>query len=145
MTLSTTKHFRRTAKLARALTRRSIYDWLISIGYYPEPYVLPPCFVVSKHPKYGKKYFRHTSNAFAPPVTQYREIQFPKNELSDRIFGAISPEHCSDIAYTIARNWKSITACLFHKNNKVCSYSFPIPIDTRANSKCCVNQLSGVS
>lgn len=52
------------------------------------------------------------------------------NELSDGTFGAIAPEHYSDIAYTIARNWQSITARLFHQSNKVCQYSFPIPVDT---------------
>lgn len=127
----TMKHFRRTARLARALSPKSIYTWLVTIGYYPEPYVLPPCFVVSKHPTFGRKYFVHRARKFSPTVTQLKEMQFPKNEFSDKPFGIMAPEHYSDIAFYIARNWKTITSCLFNSRNKVCSYSFPIPVDVR--------------
>lgn len=122
------KHYKHTAKLAKSLSPKTIYNWLMEIGYYPENYVLPPCFTVSKHPKYGKRYYNYKRNKFNPPITQYREFQLPKNQLSDRTFGIIAPEHYSDIAYALSKNWKLITNCLFHRDNKVCSYSFPISI-----------------
>jgi hypothetical protein len=126
---ATVRHFRRTSQLAKSLKRREVFNWLVSIGYFPEPYVFPPCFKVTKHPPFGSKHFRHSRSTFNPTIGQVREIQFPKNELSDRVFGIYPPEHNSDIAYTIARNWKAVVAIMFDRN-KVCSYSFPIPLDS---------------
>lgn len=124
-------HIKRTAKLARALKRKDIYTWLVTKGYYPENYVLPPCFVVTAHPSFGKKYFKHTKRKFKPKISEYHQVHFPKTELTDKTFGIIDPELHSDISYTIAMNWKTILGCIFNKKNKVCSYSFPVPVDAR--------------
>lgn len=131
MNCTPVNHIKRTAKLARALRSKDIYTWLVTKGYYPESYVLPPCFIVTKHPAFGRKYFTYTKNKFNPKITEYRQVHFPKTELTDKTFGIIDPEIHSDISYTIARNWKTLLSCLFHKNNKVCSYSFPVPLDAR--------------
>ena len=120
---------RLTAELARKLKRPEVYRWLVASGYFPESYVLPPCFVVTKHPAYGKRYFPHTRKKFSLKESEFQEVHFPKTELTDRTFGIIDPEIHSDIAYTIAQNWKAIIANLFNKENKVCSYSFPVPLD----------------
>lgn len=125
------KHFKKTAVLAKALRRSDIYDWLVTTGYFPESYVLPPCFFVSERPRYGTRYFAHSKNTFRPPVSEYLQVHFPKTELTDRTFGVCDPQIHSDIAYTIARNWKTVTSSLFGGGNKVCSYSFPIPLDAR--------------
>jgi Reverse transcriptase (RNA-dependent DNA polymerase) len=126
-------HFRRTAKLARALKRADVYEWLVAQGYFPEPYVLPPCFTVSKHPSFkAGPYFSHTAESFKPKVTEYLQVHFPKTELTDRTFGIVDPEIHSDIARTIARNWKTLVTCLFRLRNKVSAYSFPIPLDSNA-------------
>ncbi|MEQ9357803.1 hypothetical protein [Coleofasciculus chthonoplastes] len=56
------EHFQRTNELVKALTKSDIYDWLVTKGYFPEAYVLTPCFEVTQHPNFGQPYF---------PVTQH--------------------------------------------------------------------------
>ena len=124
-------HQQKTAELARKLKQRDIYKWLVAKGYFPENYVLPPCFVVTAHPSFGKRYCSHTKKKFHPKISEYQQVHFPKTELTDRTFGIIDPEIHSDIAYIIAKNWKKIIGTLFNKNNKVCSYSFPIPLNSK--------------
>lgn len=125
------KHFKMTASLAAGLKRPRVYEWLVAKGYFAEPYVLPPCFEVTVHPKFGKVYFRHKRNSFRPEESELLGVHFPKTELTDRTLGIIQPHIHSDIATAIARNWKKLLGCLFHKDNKVCSYSFPIPLDRK--------------
>ena len=36
------KHFKKTAKLVRAIDKKVIAGWLLTDGYFPEQYVLPP-------------------------------------------------------------------------------------------------------
>lgn len=124
-------HRNQTSKLARALDKKEIYDWLVTSGYFPEAYVLPPCFAVTKHPKYGKVYFKHTPKNFNPRISEYQQVHFPKTDYTDRTFGVIEPELHSDLAYAFASNWKTVIDAIFHPRNKVCSYSFPIPLDSK--------------
>lgn len=131
MILAPHEHFKKTASLAKGLDRASIYEWLVTKGYFPEPYVLPPCFSVTTHPKYGKVFFPHKPKEFKPRITEYHQVHFPKTNYTDRTFGVIDPELNSDIAYTIARNWTKIIGLIFHRTNKVCCYSFPIPLDAK--------------
>jgi hypothetical protein len=131
MALAPFNHRNQTAKLARALEKKDVYDWLVTRGYYPEAYVLPPCFAVTKHPKYGKVYFPHTAKKFTPRVTEYQQVHFPKTDYTDRTFGVIDPELHSDLAHAFASNWKTVLAAIFHPKNKVCSYSFPVPVDSK--------------
>jgi hypothetical protein len=125
------RHFRRTARLATALKRSQIYEWLVTKGYFPESYVLPPCFEVTAQPTYGKVYFPHSKKSYRPVLDEYLQVHFPKTELTDRTFGIIHPEIHSDIAQTLSRNWKTVIGCLFHRSNKVFAYSFPIPLDRK--------------
>ena len=129
MPLPPEKHFRKTAALAASLKRPAVYRWLVTSGYFPESYVLPPCFTVLTHPAYGKVYTTHTKKNYKPPIHEYIQVHFPKTELTDRTFGIIEPELHSDIALHIARNWKAVIGVLFHNQNKVCAYSFPVPVD----------------
>ncbi|MBO0350740.1 RNA-directed DNA polymerase [Phormidium pseudopriestleyi FRX01] len=127
------EHFQRTKELAEALTKSDIYDWLLTKGYFPEAYVLPPCFEVTKHPQLGKVYFKPKgkNKKIEPKIYEFQQVHFPKTDLTDRIFGIIAPTIHSDIAFKIADEWDTITSCLFHQDNKVCSYSFPIPLDDK--------------
>lgn len=125
-------HVRRTAALARALRPKDVYDWLQTEGFYPEPYVLPPCFKVTKHRPIGRALFAHSKKSYKPPVTELLCVQFPKSDWTDRTFGVIHPEIHTDIALLIARNWKRLLGSLFHSGNRVYSYSFPVPLDGRS-------------
>jgi len=125
-------HIKRTAKLAAKLAPEDVYNWLMVDGYFPESYVLPPCFAVEKYPPFGKVYFRANNNGrkYSPKTAFLAQIQFPKSNFADRIFGVLDPEiHC-DIAYEIASNWKKLLKVIFNSKNRVCSYSFPIPLDS---------------
>lgn len=129
------EHFQRTKELAQALTKSDIYNWLVSKGYFPESYVLPPCFVVTKHPEFGKVYFpckkKNGKKELRTDTFEVQQVHFPKTELTDRTFGIIHPKIHSDIAFTISDNWDDIVDCIFHEKNKVCSYSFPIPVNDK--------------
>lgn len=131
MPLAPFVHRNQTAKLARALDKKDVYEWLVTRGFFPEAYVLPPCFAVTKHPAYGKVYFKHTPKKFTPRVTEYQQVHFPKTDYTDRTFGVIDPELHSDLAYAFASNWKTVLGAIFHPRNRVCSYSFPVPLDSK--------------
>ena len=131
MQLAPFLHRNQTAKLAGALDKKLVYEWLVTRGYFPEAYVLPPCFAVTKHAAYGKVYFAHTRKKFIPRVTEYQQVHFPKTDYTDRTFGVIDPELHSDLAYAFASNWKTVLRSIFHPKNKVCSYSFPVPLDSK--------------
>ncbi|MCG2811649.1 MAG: hypothetical protein L6428_09350 [Candidatus Aminicenantes bacterium] len=118
-----------TKKLAKSLNKNDIYHWLTQYGYFPECYVLPPCFRVEKRPNKPKVYFKlQNKGKYSPNRTEYTRIQFPKTELTDRVFGIIHPEIHNDIAYHISKNWAIIIKALFPIESRVTSYSFPIPI-----------------
>jgi len=128
------EHFRRTQELAQALSQSDIYHWLVTKGYFPEAYVLPPCFEVTKYPEFGKIYFpvkpkNNGKTEFKTDIYEFQQVHFPKTDWTDRTFGIINPKIHSDITYDIAKNWDKIVECIFHIDNKVCSYSFPIPVD----------------
>lgn len=124
-----------TKRLAKSLKRDGIYDWLIRYGYFPESYVLPPCFHVLKCPDKRKSYFKVVTTKkgtdYKVDVCELIKVHFPKTDLTDRVFGIMDPYIHNDIAYNISRNWDSIIGSIFHKDNKVVSYSFPLPIDVK--------------
>lgn len=128
-------HIRKTKRLASLLPPKEIYNWLVSGGYFPESYVLPPCFNVSRHPNFGKCYFpvknKDGKQNYNPDASVPCEIHFPRTDLTNRTFGVIDPKIHSDIAYEISSNWADILSKLFSKENKVYSYSFPIPVDSK--------------
>jgi hypothetical protein len=126
------KHRLATKKLATSLNKKEIFFWLTEFGYFPECYVLPPCFQVAKRPNKQKVYFKLQNNGkYSPIPTEYEKIQFPKTELTDRTFGIIHPEIFNDIAFHVSKNWAIISKALFPKKSKVTSYSFPIPINKK--------------
>jgi len=124
-------HRSRTKKLARSLQAPDVYQWLIESGYYPESYVLPPCFSVVAWPKKQKVFFKVSKKgkSYKPDRTECMKVHFPKSELTDRIFSIIDPYIHNDIAYHISRNWKKIVDTLIPNDSMVTSYTFPLPID----------------
>jgi hypothetical protein len=124
-------HFKRTGILAGKLKPKDVYEWLVTKGYFPEPYVLPPCFVVKNHPKFGKVYNKVVNGKFSPKIRQYQQVHFPKTDYTDRTFGILDPEIHSDIALVLAKNWRKLIKGVFHAGNKVSAYSFPIPLNSK--------------
>ncbi len=122
-----------TRKLAAGLSKTDIYHWICSNGYFPESYVLPPCFSVDKRPKRPKRFFQVGKKGTSYKVIRSEcvSVHFPKTDLTDRTFGIIHPEIHNDIAYNVSMNWKSILKALVPLDCAVASYSFPVPIDAR--------------
>ncbi len=126
------RHFRQTAALAKKLRPRDVYDWLQTVGFFPESYVLPPSFAVTRHRAFGRPLVSHTKKSYSPPRKELLTIQFPKSDWTDRTFGIIAPDLHTDMAILIAKNWTAIVNALFPTRTCVFSYSFPIPVDRRA-------------
>ncbi|MBY5920412.1 RNA-directed DNA polymerase [Ferrimonas balearica] len=127
------EHFEATKKLALAIKRTDVYSWLLDGGYFAENYVMPPCFTVNKRPSLPKFFFKRTgtSKKYSPTRHELVNFHFPKSEYTDRTFGIIHPHIHNDIALNIAWVWSDICAVLFHKDNIVSSYSFPLPISSK--------------
>lgn len=118
-----------TRELARALKPQDIYWWLLEFGYFPEAYVLPPCFRVAKMPAKRKWYYDSSKGFKGLKETECVRVHFPKTELTDRTFGIIEPRIHNDIAYHITRNWKAMVDAMIPSDSIVSSYSFPVPVN----------------
>ncbi|WP_237732582.1 RNA-directed DNA polymerase [Bathymodiolus thermophilus thioautotrophic gill symbiont] len=117
------------------MKKTDVYYWLLKYGYFPENYILPPCFRVVKQPLKPKIYYKvkktKKGNQYKPIRTECINVHFPKTDLTDRNFGIINPEIHNDIAFHIASNWEKIVNAIFPENSIVSAYSFPIPIDSK--------------
>lgn len=100
-------------------------------GYFPESYVLPPCFRVVERPASPKLFSQVSKRKLSLTPKECCSVHFPRSSLTDRDFGIIHPEHHNDIAYHLARNWKTVVDAMIPKDSDVASYSFPVPIDAR--------------
>lgn len=120
-----------TLELAESLHSEEILTWILKQGYFPEQYVLPPCFNVKtiRDIKKGTIYnVTKKGSNFRPTRTSCIDIGYPKTELTDRIFSIIHPKIHFDISYVIAHNWKTILKALIPPDSDIVSYSFPIPL-----------------
>lgn len=125
------KHRDTTRELARALKPSDVYRWLLEFGYFPEAYVLPPCFRVAKMPAKWKRYYDSNNGFKGLKETECIRVHFPKTELTDRTFGIIEPRIHNDIAYQITRNWKALVHAMIPSDSIVSSYSFPVPVNRK--------------
>jgi len=126
------RHFRKTEKLIRLISKDLIADWLLNEGYYPEQYVVPPSFKVTNFKLQSSEYIKDLSE---PPRRDLTNISYPKSLLTSRIFGIQHPHNYHDIVFWLMSDWENIVNHLFHKDLKVYSYSFPIPVNDRNKGK----------
>ena len=122
------KHFLRTKALVSKVDKSIIANWLLKEGYYPEQYVLPPCFhveyfVYKDEPYYSEKKLKTTKKCF-----QLESVFFPKSQLTDRVFSIIEPHIYHDLAWYLMQGWELVQEHLFHEEIRFYSYSFPIPV-----------------
>lgn len=122
------KHFRKTEQLTRLIDKNLIAHWLLNEGYYPEQYVVPPSFKVSDFELQNKPYISDLSE---PPRRELINISYPKSLLTSRSFGIQHPHNFHDVIYWLMSDWDRIIEHLFHKDLKIFSYSFPIPVNDR--------------
>lgn len=124
------KHFRETEELARSLDTGELAEWLLQSGYYPEEYVLPPCFSVEEFSLDDETYFS-TERDKQPPETETIDISFPKSRLTERTFGIFEPRIYHDLVFTLLNNWTEVLNHLFNNEISIYSYSFPIPMTSK--------------
>ncbi|MGB1448262.1 MAG: hypothetical protein ACPG8F_00320 [Flavobacteriaceae bacterium] len=122
------KHIRETKKLVSAIPKRKIANWLLQEGFFPEQYVLPPCFTVEKFTYKKNPYFDFTKKN-SIPISEICEITFPKSQLTERVFGIFNHKIYHDLVWHILDKWEDVKPLLFNSKNKIYSYSFPIPLN----------------
>jgi len=127
------EHFKDTYELIKKIDKNIIADWLLTEGYYPEQYVLPPCFHVKSFsfnpdPYFKVKTKRNGKKEFKPTISEIITISFPKSHLTERTFGIIEPTIYHDIVWYLINEWKDVLEHLFHEDINIFSYSFPIPV-----------------
>ena len=59
-------------------------------------------------------------------------ISYPKASLTSRTFGIQHPKYYHDIVYWIIKDWEFIINHLFNNKILIYSYSFPIPLNSKA-------------
>ncbi len=100
-------HKYETQEMARNLPPSDVYAWLVEHGYFPESYVLPPAFTVTKRPSYQQFYpVTKGGKEYKVPAQELITVQFPRSEMIDRHYGIMHPRIHNDIAYHIAENWE---------------------------------------
>jgi len=117
------EHRAETHRKLKAVDNGNIAKWLLDYGYYPEQYVLPPCFNVIGLEIKEERYKEHTN----VKPKELCKISFPKTDLTEREFAVLHPHHYHDIVWELHQNWDDILSHLFNTENKIYSYSFPIP------------------
>ena len=127
------KYFKELELKARLLSKDDIADYLLNQWYYPDRFVLPPCFCVKNF-----KCKRKPIHLFPPFITKSKfrkpswketeKVIFPKSTIMDRVFWVIHPDIYHDLSYYISHNWDEIVNVLF-KKRKIYCYSFPIPTE----------------
>ncbi|MBD3338546.1 MAG: hypothetical protein GF353_05535 [Candidatus Lokiarchaeota archaeon] len=130
------KHFKTTYELIKKIDKRKIARWLLEEGYYPEQYVLPPCFCVNKFDLQTEPYFKTRSKEddsiiYNPERSEQIFISFPKSQLTERTFGIMEPRLYHDIVWYLMQDWEDVISHLFNQRNKIYSYSFPIPVNKK--------------
>lgn len=125
------KHNRTTSLLARHLSNDLIANWLLNEGYYPEPNVFPPTFQVRDF-ELNKKRYTSDKTSISHSLEQ---LSFPKSNYVARTFSIQHPYNYHDIVYLLMQEWNTVCDHLFNKDLKIFSYSFPIPVTSRAKGQ----------
>lgn len=133
------KHRQETERLIREVTstpegKNKVADWILEEGYYPEPYVLPPCFKISDFKLQLEKYEKnnYTENWKSENLAT---ISFPKTGLIQRVFGIIHPYRYHDIVWELMNDWDKVLSILFNPDNEIYSYSFPVALTINKQGK----------
>lgn len=129
-------HFEATKNLAKGIHKNKIARWLLTNGYYPEQYIVPPCFTIKsfdlQSTSFTKIVTRKGLQSFDPPKVEAISLSYPKTQLTERNFGIIDPKIYHDLIWHLHKEWNLILSHLFHSDINIYSYSFPIPL-TAAN------------
>jgi len=126
-------HRKETVSLAKKLNKNDISKWLLEVGYYPEPYVLPPFFEVEKF-GLGDPFF--TGAKYEGGGIKWNEqikVEYPSEGLTSRIFSLIHPKYYHDLTRICVDNFDKFIKS--YKSKRISSYTFPIPLDSNNPGK----------
>lgn len=134
------KHRQETELLIRELSstdegKKEIARWILEDGYYPEPYVLPPCFKISNFELQQEKFEKKGYTDKNWKSENLATISFPKTGLIQRVFGIIHPYRYHDIVWELMNDWDKLLSILFNPDNEIYSYSFPIALTINNQGK----------
>lgn len=127
-------HYQETKKILKAISKETISGWLLNEGYYPEQYVVPPCFQV-RGVTLNKRPYYSLNNKQKVPRRDIEKVSFPKSSLVDRTFGIYDFKIYHDIVWHLKDHWDEITEHLFSDDNYIYHYSFPLPISSEKIGK----------
>ncbi len=122
------EHFEQTRDLIKAISKDDIANWLLNEGYFPEQYVLPPSFAVSGFTLNKEPFNKNLSDLCRRNLIN---ISFPKSTYTSRMFGIMHPWNYHDIVFWIMTEWEVILNHIFSEEQRIFSYSFPIPVSNR--------------
>lgn len=134
------RHRQETERLIKELTsttegKKTVADWILEEGYYPEPYVLPPCFKISDFELQQEKFEKKGYTDKNWQSENLATISFPKTGLIQRVFGIIHPHRYHDIVWELINDWDKLLSILFNPDNEIYSYSFPIALTINKQGK----------
>ncbi len=131
------EHRNETYQRIKRAGRDKVADWLLHHGYYPEQYVLPPCFTIKNFGLNKLRFFNKTNDKENYKITPKKlaQISFPKTDLAEREFAVIHPYHYHDLVWEIHQHWGDLLTHLFNEKNKIYSYSFPIPVNEESEKR----------
>lgn len=122
-------HFADTKRLAGKISKDDLVNWLLTDGYFPEQYVLPPCFSVEKFTIKDEPYHPLINGKFPVKRSDLVNVSFPKSKLTDRIFGIIEPKIYHDIVWYLQNEFDFVLDHLISTDSRFFCYSFPIPVN----------------
>ena len=102
-------HREETERLIRlrsstASGREKIALWLLNEGYYPEQYVLPPCFKIKSF-KLKTSNLINSDSLNPSKAKEFENISFPKTDIMSRTFSIIHPKYYQDIVFWLINSW----------------------------------------
>jgi len=127
----TEDHIRKLSKTDDG--KREIACWILQDGYYPEAYVVPPCFKMSD--------LQLKKERNIPEIKKLSEskqlvtLSFPKTGIMQRTFGIMHPHLYHDIVWELMNDWDNVLNILFNAENHIYSYSFPIALSVNGKGK----------
>jgi hypothetical protein len=119
------EHYQETKKLLNNIKPRVVGRWLLNDGYFPEEYVLPPCFKVGGVKLNREPFFDNLNNLKEKELVN---VSYPKTSLTHRIFGIQHPKFYHDMVYWLVKDWQLVVNHLFNDETKIFTYSLPIPV-----------------
>lgn len=122
-------HRKETISLAKKLNKDDISKWLLEVGYYPEPYVLPPFFEVSRFDATDLYFPDKKYEGDGIKWVEQIKVSYPNEGFTSRVFSLIHPKHYHDLVNICVKNFDSFIRS--YKSKRISSYTFPIPLDSK--------------